>query len=79
MGKDKPRVDYSDVTPATGTNPCNKPVADSLVNEMPTADMPATDGTLRADPDKIIPGSEAATGVDEAEVEHINKNKARGK
>lgn len=58
---------YSSITPATGTDPNNKPLADSLANAMPTADSPALDGSKRADPDKTIPGPEAATGVDEAE------------
>lgn len=83
MGKDnaachRDRVNYSSVTPATGTNPHNKPLEDSLANELPTADFPAAGGTARTDPDKIIPGSEAATGVDGAEEDHTHKKKARG-
>ena len=58
------KVDNSAVTPATGTNPNNKPIADSLANEMPTADFPASECSRRSDPDKIIPGPEAATSVD---------------
>lgn len=63
------KIDYSSVTPATGTSATNMPVADSLANELPTADSPARDTSVRSDPDKIIPGSEAATGVDQAEEE----------
>lgn len=70
------KVDYSSVTPATGTNPDNIIVADSLANQMPTADSLASEGSLRSDPDKIIPGAEAATGVDEAEEEQTKKSKS---
>lgn len=73
----KKKVDYSSVTPATGKGSGPKPIADSLANEMPTADTPARDGSPRADPDKIIPGSEAATGVDATEEEHTKKNRNR--
>lgn len=65
MKKDK--VDYSKVTPATGTKPDNIPVADSLANNMPYSDSPTVEGSARSDPDKAIPGNEAASGVDEAE------------
>lgn len=83
MGKDnaacpRDRVDYSSVTPATGTNPHNKPLEDSLVNELPTADFPAVGGTARTDPDKIIPGPEAATSVDGAAEDYMHKKKMRG-
>lgn len=72
-------IDNSAVTPATGTNACNKPlIAKSLVNEMPTADSPAVDGSHRADPDKIIPGPEAASGVDGAEEAHTAKRGGKG-
>ena len=60
-------VDYSAVTPATGTNPDDKPIADTLANSMPTADSPADSMSMRTDPDKTIPGGEAAAGLDDAE------------
>lgn len=68
-------VDYSAVTPATGTRSDNLPIPDTLANVMPTADTPTGEKTHRADPDKTIPGSEAATGVDQAEQEQTAKNK----
>lgn len=61
------KIDYSKVTPATGTKPDNIPVADTLANNMPHSDSPTVEGSARSDPDKVIPGSEAASGVDEAE------------
>ena len=80
MSNDKPgckgsKVDYSPVPPATGTNPNNMPLDDSLANAMPTADSPAAGGTPRTDPDKTIPGPEAATGVDKAEEERTKGKK----
>ncbi|MCD8351423.1 MAG: hypothetical protein LUC93_12515 [Planctomycetaceae bacterium] len=79
-GKQDPRgerVDYSDVTPATGTHPDNKDITKTLANNMPTADMPANGGNQRADPDKVIPGPEAATGIDLIE-EDQTKKETRG-
>ncbi len=61
------KIDYSDVTPATGTRPDNMPVADTLANNMPYSDSPTAEGSTRSDPDKVIPGSESPSGVDEAE------------
>lgn len=58
------KVDYSKVTPATGTHPDNREISDSLANQMPTADTPATERSKRSDPDKTIPGPEAASSVD---------------
>lgn len=72
-------VDYSDVTPATGTSDNDKPIAGSLANAMPTADFPGDDGSPRTDPDKTIPGAEAATGVDAAETEMTARGKAADK
>lgn len=60
---DKPKVDYSDVTPATGANACDKKISKTYANQMPNSDMPARDGSVRADPDKTIPGPEAVSGV----------------
>lgn len=69
------KIDYSAVTPATGTDPDNIQIAESLANHMPTADSPPpVDGSTRSDPDKIIPGPEAASSVDAAEEEQIEKN-----
>ncbi len=59
-------VDYSAVTPATGTEIEDKPIADTFANQMPTADIPAVDASSRANPDKTIPGPEAASGLDAA-------------
>ena len=67
------RIDYSEVTPATGTDPDGKKIAATLANQMPTADMPAFDGSGRSDPDKTIPGPEAASGVDAVEEERTQK------
>lgn len=67
------RVDYSAVTPATGTNPDNIEVAGSLANNLPTSDSPASERSVRSDPDKTIPGAEAASGVDEAEEDRSKK------
>ncbi len=72
-----PSVDYSDVTPATASQLGDMEVANSLANHMPTADMPASEGSVRADPDKIIPGPEAASSVDQAEEEQIRKDTAK--
>ena len=72
-------VDYSAVTAATGLHPDNKPIADSLANQMPTSDSPGVSGSFRVDPDKTIPGPEAATGVDEAEEDVIARKKAEGR
>lgn len=69
------KVDYSAVTPATGTNPDNIKVADSLANNLPTADSPASERSVRSDPDKTIPGPEAASGVDQAEEERSKNSK----
>lgn len=74
------RVDYSSITPATGTNPENKPaISSTLANEMPTADIPAHDGSHRTDPDKIIPGPEAAAGVDQAVEERTGQDVGKNK
>lgn len=59
------KVDYSNVTPATGTKPDNRVIAQTYANQMPSSDNPARSGSYRADPDKTIPGAEAAAGVDE--------------
>lgn len=76
-GKHGSRIDYSDVTPATDTNPDSKKIADTLANQMPTADTPAPAGSKRSDPDKTIPGPEAASGVDAAEEERSGARKSR--
>lgn len=68
------RIDYSAVTPATGTDLDDKPIPCSLANQMPAADNPGADGSARSDPDKTIPGPEAATGINEAEEAHMKKN-----
>ncbi len=68
-------VDYSSVTPATGTKDGNRPIADSFANQMPTADTPAEGASPRANPDKTIPGPEAASGIDEASQEHIDMSR----
>ena len=70
-------VDYSDVTPATGMCDKDKPIADSLANQMPTADTPGVSGSFRVDPDKTIPGPEAAAGVDKAEEDTVKKGAAK--
>lgn len=67
-------IDYSAVTPATGTNANNHPIDDSFANEMPASDSPGQTPSPRSHPDKVIPGPEAATGVDQAEEEHTKKN-----
>ena len=69
-------VDYSSVTPATGKNANDKPISDSLANAMPASDMPAAEKSHRSDPDKTIPGPEAATGVDGAEESQTCRNKS---
>lgn len=61
------KVDYSSVTPATGTKPDNRDIAETYANQMPTADTPAKSGSFRADPDKTLPGAEAVSGVDESQ------------
>ena len=72
------KVDYSSVTPATSMDPDSNKLPETFANQMPTADMPADDDSPRADPDKTVPGSEAATGVDEAE-QAATKKRAQGK
>ena len=72
-------IDYSSVTPATGTESEHKPIADSFANQMPTADTPAEDVSPRANPDKTIPGPEAASGLDAAAQEHIDNKKQKKK
>ena len=71
------RIDYSEVTPATGTDPDNKKIAGTLANQMPTADMPAADGSKRSDPDKTIPGPEAVSGIDDVEEERTGNRKSK--
>lgn len=70
-------IDYSSVTPATGGEDHHKPIADSLANQMPTADTPAEDASPRVNPDKTIPGPEAASGLDEAAQKHIDGKRKR--
>lgn len=70
----EPNIDYSDVTPATGTSDHNRPIAGAFANEMPTSDIPAGEGSPRARPDKVIPGSEAASGVDLSEEDHTKNH-----
>lgn len=72
MMNDK-KVDYSSVTPATSMDPDSNRLPETFANQMPTADMPAQDNSPRADPDKTVPGSEAATGVDESEQDVQNR------
>lgn len=69
------RIDYSSVTPATGTDPDDKGLPATLANQMPTSDTTAISGSRRSDPDKIIPGAEAVSGVDAAEEAHGKKNR----
>lgn len=71
------QVDYSSVTPATGKNADDKPISDSLANAMPSSDMPASEKSPRSDPDKTIPGPEAATGVDHAEETQTCRSKTK--
>ena len=73
------KVDYSSVTPATSMDPDSNKLPETFANQMPTADMPAHDNSPRADPDKTVPGSEAATGVDEAEQAATKKKRSLGK